>query len=80
MKHFLDFVLAKLATEPGEVEVRETEQGDTTVYHIYLNPDDIGRVIGKHGRTIGAIRGLLNVAAARDQRKVSVEIQEPGAP
>jgi len=78
MKHFLDFVLTKLASQPGEVEVREQVEGDTVTFHLYLNPADIGRVIGKHGRTIGAIRGLLNVAAAREQQKVVVEIQEPG--
>ncbi len=79
MRHFLDFVLRRLASQPQEVEVREITEGDTVTFQVFLNPEDIGRVIGKHGRTIGAIRGLLNVAAARERVKVAVEIQEPGS-
>jgi len=48
-------------------------------YRVAVHPEDIGRVIGRNGRTIGAIRGLLNAANSRSTRRVVLEIVEVGA-
>lgn len=79
MKHFLDYVLRRLASFPDEVDVCEVSEEDKgTAYRVSLNPADIGRVIGRNGRTIGAIRGLLNATATRHDDHVVVEILETG--
>lgn len=74
MKYFIEFVISSLVKYADEVDVEETNQNDTTLYRVRLNPSDIGRVIGKKGKTIGAIRDLVHAAAARDNRKVQLEI------
>lgn len=79
MKHFLEFVLQRLATHPNEVDVREVNEGSVTAFKVNLHPDDIGRVIGKNGRTIGAIRSLLTASAGKADARIIVDILEPAA-
>jgi predicted RNA-binding protein YlqC (UPF0109 family) len=77
MKHFLDFVLRRLATHPDDVDVREVTEGSLVAFKVNLHPEDIGRVIGKNGRTISAIRSLLTACASRTDTRVTVDILEP---
>ncbi len=79
MKEFLEFVLRELVEFPEEVVVSQGEDGDFLFFKISLNRADIGKVVGKSGHTIGAIRNLMNAAASRHQRKVVVEILEDAA-
>lgn len=76
MKYFIEFVVSSLVTFADEVDVEEVEQEGTTTFYVRLNPADIGRIIGKHGKTISAIRNLLQAAAASDGRQVRLEIIE----
>ena len=62
MKHFLDYVVRSLVDNPDDVQVSESPKDGETVYRISLNPADVGLVIGKGGRTISAIRSLINTA------------------
>lgn len=62
MKHFLDYVVRSLVDNPDDVQVSESPKDGETVYRISLNPSDVGLVIGKGGRTISAIRSLINTA------------------
>lgn len=78
MKHFLDYVLRRLASFPNDVDVQEVPEDNGVLFRVSLHPEDIGRVIGRHGRTIGAIRGLLNATASRQSQHVTVEILETG--
>ena len=78
MKHFLDYVLRRLASFPEDVDVCEVPGDEGVTFRVCLNPEDIGRVIGRNGRTIGAIRGLLNATASRHDQHVVVEIMETG--
>jgi predicted RNA-binding protein YlqC (UPF0109 family) len=79
MKYFVEFVVSSLVTYAEEVDVQEVDQEGTTTYYVRLNPSDIGRVIGKHGKTIGAIRSLVQAAASRDGRRVQLEVVEDPA-
>lgn len=79
MRHFLDFVLRKLAAHPDDVDVRELPGERVVTFQVTVHPEDVGRVIGRHGRTIGAIRGLLNAAGSRISKRVIVEIHDAGA-
>ena len=70
-------MLAKhLVNKPEEVQVRET-QGDTaSVIELRVATEDLGRIIGKQGRTAKSIRTVVNAAASRVNRKVVLEIIE----
>jgi predicted RNA-binding protein YlqC (UPF0109 family) len=64
-----------LVTHPDEVDVEETGDDRGSLFRIRVNPEDLGRIIGRNGRTIEAIRSLLN-AASRDGRRVFVEVED----
>jgi uncharacterized protein len=75
MKHFLDYVVRSLVDNPDDVQITEVSGEGETVYRVGLNPADIGLVIGKGGRTIGAIRSLIN-AANKAGDHLAVEVVE----
>jgi uncharacterized protein len=76
MKELVEFLAKHLVNHPEAVEVKET-QGDTaSILELRVAKEDLGRVIGKQGRTAKSIRTLLNAAASRTNRKVILEIVE----
>ena len=77
MKHFLDFVLRRLTVYPDDVDIHEVTEGNTISFKVSLHPEDIGRVIGKNGKTITAIRSLLTACAAKTDQRVMVDVLEP---
>ena len=78
MKAFVEFVVKALVDYPEQVEIREVEGDQVVVFELRLNQTDIGKVIGKSGRTITAIRTLLTGAAAKQGKRAMIEIIEPG--
>ena len=77
MKAFIEYVVKELVDFPEQVEIREVDGDRALVFEVRLNPSDIGKVIGKSGRTITAIRTLLINAAAKNSKRVMLEIIEP---
>ncbi|MFC2062093.1 KH domain-containing protein [Elusimicrobiota bacterium] len=77
MKDLVVEIVKNIVDNPDEVSAREVEGEQTTIIEITTNPEDIGKVIGKKGRTIKALRTLVNAAAVRQGKRVSVEIVEP---
>ena len=75
MKHFLDFVVRSLVDNPDDVQITEVPGEKETGYRIGLHPADVGLVIGKGGRTISAIRSLVN-AANKAGTHLAVEVVE----
>ena len=76
MKELVEYLARCLVNYPDRVEVKET-QGDTaSVLELKVAQEDLGRVIGKQGRTAKSIRTILNAAASRTNRKVLLEIIE----
>ena len=70
-------VLARALTDrPDDVRVVETDHKGTTLVELYVAPDDLGKVIGKQGRTAAALRTLAASAAERDGKTVTLEIRE----
>jgi uncharacterized protein len=70
-------VLARALTDrPDDVRVVETDQKGTTLVELYVAPDDLGKVIGKQGRTAAALRTLAASAAERDGKTITLEIRE----
>lgn len=76
MKEFIELVSKKLVLHPDDVQVREIEREDEHVYELRVNPEDMGRVIGKNGSVAKAVRSLLAAAAAKQQIRVTLEIVE----
>ena len=76
MKELVLYLAKALVSHPDAVEVKET-QGDTaSVLELRVAKEDLGRVIGKQGRTAKSIRTILNAAASRTNRRVVLEIIE----
>lgn len=80
MKKFLEFVTAQLVDRPEECVLRVAEQGDNRQYVLTLPRSEVGKVIGKQGHTINAIRNLLACAVPRPGGRVSFEIEEHPEP
>ncbi|WCJ57900.1 KH domain-containing protein [Fontisphaera persica] len=85
MQAFLEYVVKGVVDHPEQVTITPAERGGLTVYELRLHPDDVGKVIGKQGAMINAIRVLLQAGAARKGLRCALEIVEeeaaaPGAP
>ena len=78
MKEFLDFVVRQLIDAPDEMVLREETTVDHRSFFLFLPPAEVGKIIGKQGHTIRAIRSLLE-GAARHGEQVSFEVEEHGA-
>lgn len=75
MKELVEVLAKSLVDHPEEVVVTESEKDGATVLELKVAPDDMGKVIGKQGRIAKAIRVLVKSKAAKDDKKVIVEIQ-----
>ena len=80
MKAFLEYVLKNLVDAPDQVSVQQTTRSGRTAYDIRVRPGDVGKVVGKQGQTIAAIRSIMNAAASRYGERVEVEILEDEPP
>jgi uncharacterized protein len=80
MERFLDFVVRQLVDFPDEVIIVKDDDPKKTVFRLQLRKSDIGKVVGKHGQTIAAIRNLLDAAAAKHGGRATVEIIEEEEP
>ncbi len=76
MKEFLEFVIRQLVEFPDDMVLTEIPGGKTTVFKLQLRQSDIGRIIGRNGQTIQAIRALLSSSAARHGARATLEIVE----
>jgi len=76
MKSLIEYLTKALVDRPDEVVVREVAGEKTTVYELRVGEGDLGKVIGKHGRTIRAIRTLLSAAATKQNKRAVLEILE----
>lgn len=76
MKELVLFLAKSLVNNPDAVEVRETQGETASVLELVVAKEDLGRIIGKQGRTAKSIRTILNAAASRANRKVVLEIIE----
>jgi len=78
MKDLVEYVVKSLVESPDEVSIAEFDDENETVLELTVAGSDMGRVIGKSGRVINAIRTLAQVAAAKRGTRVSVELVETG--
>jgi hypothetical protein len=76
MQAFLEYVVKGLVDRPDAVSITPVEREAATIYELRLHPTDIGKIIGKQGATIHAIRSLLLVGGAKKGQRCSLELVE----
>lgn len=76
MDEFLRYMVQQLVENPDEVAITHRRDGEKTTYLLSMRQSDVGRLIGKGGSTIKAIRDLLSAAAEKHGQKVGLEILE----
>jgi len=76
MKQLIEYVARSLADNPDQVAVREYERQSTVTVQLTVAQEDMGRLIGRQGRVANALRLLLKVAAAREGKQATLDIDE----
>jgi predicted RNA-binding protein YlqC (UPF0109 family) len=76
MKALVEDIARSLVDHPDQVQVSEVEGEQTTVLELRVDPADLGKVIGKQGRTARAMRTLLGAAGTKQNKRVLLEILE----
>jgi len=76
MQSLLEFILLRIIKFPEDLAIEKNEEAGFQKYLIKLNEEDYGRVIGKGGKVIRAIRKLAQVRAIKDQLRVRIELVE----
>jgi predicted RNA-binding protein YlqC (UPF0109 family) len=74
MRELIEFLAKSLVDHPDEVRTRAYERDQQTVIELDVDPADLGKVIGRQGRTARAIRNLLSAAGTKSRRRYSLDI------
>ena len=77
MRELVEYIARSLVDHPDQVRVNQVRRGSVIEVHLQVAKEDMGRVIGKDGKVANAMRLLLRVAAAREAKRVSLDILEP---
>jgi len=76
MKSLLEFLINHLVAHPEDVVVEESNEDDTYIYTIRVHEEDIGKVIGKNGSVIAAIRTIAKMRAIKEHIRVKIQLAE----
>jgi len=76
MKEFIEYIVKNLVDHPDDVKIEEVEGSRTTVFELRVGQGDLGKVIGKEGKTAKSLRTLLAAVAARQGKRAVLEILE----
>jgi len=76
MKELVEFIVKALVDEPAEVQLNEVAGDKVTLYELRVSKKDIGKIIGKKGRTAVAIRTILNAVSTKQGKRAELEIVE----
>jgi uncharacterized protein len=76
MKDIIEFIVKALVDDPSSVDIKEVVGEKITIYELRVAKPDIGKVIGKRGRTAGAIRTILNAISTKQGKRAELEIVE----
>ena len=76
MRETVEMIVRAIVDDAEAVDVREVEKGGTTLIEIRVAPDDMGKVIGRQGRTVRAMRSLLHAIGTKRNRRYVLEIVE----
>jgi len=74
LKGLVEYVAKALVDKPAAVKVDEVQDGNTTVYELEVDEEDIGKVIGRQGRVVRGLRALVKAAATRKGIRVDLDV------
>lgn len=74
MKKLLEYILKNLVSEPKKIDISEEVEDSTFIYTIKASDEDKGKIIGKNGRVIKAIRDLLTIIARKEEKRVMLRV------
>ncbi len=74
LKDLAEYLIKSLADHPEKVELEEREEDDTVLIELKISSDDLGKIIGKNGNTINAIRTVLQTAASSHKKRAKLEV------
>jgi len=74
MKELVEYIAKSLVDDPSQVRVTEIVEGSSTILELEVAQEDMGRVIGKNGRVANAMRILVRVLAAKQGKRITLEI------
>ncbi len=80
MKTLLLYLVKNLVQYPEKVKVSEENKDGLLILHLSVDPSDMGRVIGKEGKIIKALRALLHIRAAKENLRFSLDLKETTTP
>ena len=78
MKELLEYIIPNIVNHPEDVVINETESDGTITLSIKVNPEDMGRVIGKSGKVIKAIRQIGRIIAIKRGVRVNIDVVDEG--
>ncbi len=78
MKQLLEYIIPNIVNHPEDVVINETEENGLTNLSIKVNPEDMGRVIGKSGKVIKAIRQIGRIIAIKKGIRVNIDVLDEG--
>ena len=76
LKSMVEYLAKSLVDHPENVSVNEVEGEKTTILELSVSEDDLGKIIGKHGRTARAMRTVVSAAASKEHKRAVLEILE----
>lgn len=76
MQPFLELVVHGMVAHPEDVRIESHERRGETIYRVHVHPDDVGRLVGRRGGTINAIRTLLTAGASRKGLRCALELAD----
>lgn len=74
MKELVEYLVRSLAEHPDEVVLSSQEDEESVSLELRISPEDVGRIIGKNGNTINAIRTVLQAAASSHKKRAKLEV------
>ncbi len=74
MKELLDYIVKSLVSKPDAVAITQEADGESITFSLRVAPEDMGRIIGRHGRIAKEIRTLMKAAGNRENKHINVDI------
>lgn len=76
MKKALEYIISQIVDNPEKVEISEQEDQGMTNFIITVDPADMGKIIGKNGKVIRAIRNIIKISAIKQNKRINIALSE----
>lgn len=76
MKKALEYIVGQIVDIPDKVEIKELEENGMINFTITVDPSDMGKIIGKNGKVIRAVRNAVKISAIKQNKKINIALSE----